>query len=125
MSFSSPCVFSSANCASSFASAIEPGPQAVAERERHVVGAHDFADLAEARVEEVLLVVREAPLRHDRSAARDDAGDALGGERDVAQQHARVHGEVVHALLALLDERVAVDLPRQVFGRPPAFSSAW
>ena len=90
--------------------------QAVAERERDVVGAHDLADLAEVRVGEVLLVMREAPLRDDRSAARDDAGEAAGGHRDVAQQHAGVDGEVVDALLRLLDERVAVDLPGQIFG---------
>ena len=34
----------------------------------------------------------------------------------VAEQHAGVDGEVVHALLGLLDERVAVDLPGQVLG---------
>jgi hypothetical protein len=62
------------------------GAQAVAERERHVVGLHDLADLLEVRVEEALLVVREAPLGHDRAAARDDAGHALGGQRDVAQR---------------------------------------
>src|SRR5712692_9195066 len=60
-------------------------------------------------------MMREAPLGHDRAAARHDAGDALGGERDVAQQHARVDGEVVHALLGLLDQRVAVDVPGQLF----------
>ena len=90
--------------------------QAVAERERHVVGAHDLADVAEVRVGEVLLVMREAPLGHDRAAARDDAGHAPGGHRDVAQQHAGVDGEVVDALLALLDERVAIDLPGEIFG---------
>ena len=89
-------------------------PQTVAQRERHVVGAHDLADLAEVGVEEVLAMMREAPLRQDRAAARDDAGDATGGHRDVAQQHAGVDGEVVHALLALLDERVAIDLPREI-----------
>src|SRR5437870_2345906 len=81
---SSPCVFNSANCGSSLASAIEPG--------------------------------RKASLRHDRSAARDDAGHAARGHRDVAQQHAGVNREVVDALLALLDERVAVDLPREILG---------
>ncbi len=68
------------------------------------------------RVEEVLLVVRETPLREDRAATGDDAGDAPGGQRDVAQQHARVHGEVVDALLGLLDQRVAVQLPGQFLG---------
>ena len=59
------------------------GAQAVAERERHVVFAHEVADLVEALVEEALLVMRQAPLGHDRAAARDDAGDAVGGERHV------------------------------------------
>ena len=59
--------------------------------------------------------MREAPLGEDRSAARHDAGQALRRHRDVAQQHAGVHGEVVDALLRLLDQRVAIDLPRQIF----------
>ncbi len=61
-------------------------------------------------------MMREAPLGHDRAAARDDAGDAVGGERHVGQPHAGVDGEVVDALLALLDERVLVDLPCQLDG---------
>src|SRR5690606_10995519 len=58
----------------------------------------------------------QAPLGHDRAAARDDAGDALGGQRYVAQQHAGMDGEVVDALLGLLDQGVAEQLPGQVFG---------
>ena len=60
--------------------------------------------------------MRQAPLRQDGPAARDDAGHPLGGERDVGQAHAGVDGEVIDALLALLDQRVAVDLPGQLFG---------
>ena len=59
------------------------GAQAVAERIGDVVGLHDLGDLVEPLVEEALLVMREAPFRHDRAAAADDAGDALGGHRDV------------------------------------------
>ena len=83
---SSPSVSSSANCARSLASRDRAGAQAVAERERHVVLAHQVADLVEALVEEALLVMREAPLRHDRAAARDDAGDAVGGQRNEGQR---------------------------------------
>ncbi|MCY1209424.1 hypothetical protein D9M72_210740 [compost metagenome] len=61
-------------------------------------------------------MVRQAPLGHDRTATRDDAGDTVGGQRHVAQQHAGVDGEVVHALLGLLDQRVAEHLPGQVLG---------
>ena len=111
---SSPRVRSSANCASSLASAIEPGPQPVAEREGDVVAGEDVAQLLEVRVEERLAVVGQAPGRHDRAAAADDAGDPVGGQRHVAQQHPGVHGHVVDALLALLDHGVAVDLPGQL-----------
>ena len=59
-------------------------------------------------------MMREAPFRDDRAAARDDAGEAAGGERDVAEQHAGVDGEVIDALFGLLDQRVTVDLPGQL-----------
>jgi hypothetical protein len=80
------------------------GAQAVAEAEGDVVRLHDLADLLEAGVEEALLVVGEAPFGHDRAAAADDAGDALGGHRDVGEAHAGVDGEIVDALLGLLDQ---------------------
>src|SRR5258708_6240765 len=41
------------------------GAQAVADAEGHVVGGHDVADVVPVGVEEVLLVMREAPLGHD------------------------------------------------------------
>src|SRR5947209_7115159 len=90
------------------------GAQTVAERERHVVFAHQVADLVETGIEEAFLVMRQAPLRHDRAAARNDAGDAVGGEVDVGQPHSGVNSEVVDALFALFDERVLVDFPIQL-----------
>ncbi len=90
--------------------------QAVAQREADVVGLHDFADFLEVGVEEILLVMRQAPLGHDRAAAADDAGHALGSQRHIAQQDAGMDGEVVHALLGLFDQGVAEQLPGQVFG---------
>ena len=39
--------------------------QAIAEREAHVVGFHDFADFFKALVQEALFVMRETPLCHD------------------------------------------------------------
>ena len=76
----------------------------------------------ELRVEEALLVMRQAPLGHDRPAAGDDAGQPLGGQRHVGQAHAGVDREVVHALLRLLDQRVAEQVPGQFLraGRRPS-----
>ena len=92
------------------------GAQAVAEAEGDVVGLHDLADVLEAGVEEALLVVGEAPFGHDRAAARHDARHPLRRHRDVGQAHSGVDGEIVDALLGLLDQGVAVDLPGQVLG---------
>ena len=79
------------------------GAQAVAEAERHIIRLHDFADFVEMRVEEVFFVVGETPFRHNRTAARYDAGEAVGRHRHIAQQYACVQGEIVHALFCLLD----------------------
>lgn len=62
------------------------GTQPVAEGEGHVVAGQDLAEFLEMGVEERLLVC-QAPGGHDRPAAGDDAGDAVHGQRDVAQQH--------------------------------------
>ena len=92
------------------------GAQAVAQRERHVILLQEFADVLEMRVEEILLVMRQAPFGQDRAAAGDDAGDALGRQRNMRQPHAGMDGEIIHALLALLDQRVAIDFPGQFLG---------
>ena len=41
------------------------GTEAVADREADVVGGHDVADVIPVGVEEILLMMREAPLCHD------------------------------------------------------------
>ena len=92
------------------------GPEAVADREADVVGGHDVADVVPVGVEKILFVMRETPFGHDAAAARDDAGHAVRGERHEAQQHAGVNGEVIHALLGLLDEGVAEEFPGKYLG---------
>jgi hypothetical protein len=66
----------------------------------------DLEHLVPVGVERVLLVVLDHPLRHDRAAARHDARDAVFHERQVLDEHARVDGEVVDALLGLVLEHV-------------------
>ena len=72
--------------------------------------AHDLADLLPAGVHEVLLVVDEHPLGEQRSAARDDADEALLDERQVLLEDTCVDGEVVDALLRLVFEGGEDDL---------------
>ena len=35
---------------------------------------------------------------------------------DIGQSHPRMDGEIIDALLGLFDQRVAIDLPGQIFG---------
>ena len=91
------------------------GPQSVADGKRNIIRGHDVADFVPVGVEEIFLVMREAPFGHDAAAARDDARHAVGRERHKTQQHAGVDGEIVHALLGLFDEGVAEQFPREVF----------
>ena len=58
----------------------------------------------------------ETPARHDRAAARDDAGDAVRGQRHIGEAHAGVDREIVDALLGLLDQRVLEHFPIQLQG---------
>ena len=57
----------------------------------------------------------EAPLGHDRAAARDDAGHPRAVCGTKRSNTAGVDGEVIHALFGLLDEGVAEDFPSEVF----------
>jgi len=92
------------------------GAEAVADGEGDVVGGHDVADVIPMGVEEAFLVMGEAPLGHDGAAAADDAGHAGGGHGDEAEEDAGVDGEVIDALLGLLNEGVAEELPGEVLG---------
>ena len=53
----------------------------------------------------------QAPLGHDGTATRHNPRDALGGQGNVAQEHASVDREVIDPLLGLLNQRIPVDLP--------------
>ena len=86
---SSPSVRSSASCAGVARVGEAARPEAVAERVGDVVLAHDRADLVEELEHRVLLAVVDHPLREQRAAARDDAGDARADQREVLAQHAR------------------------------------
>ena len=90
--------------------------QAIAQREGHIVGLHDLADVFKVRVQEVFLVMCQTPLGHNRAAATDNTGHPLGGQGHITQQHARVDGEVIHPLFGLLNQGIAEDLPGQVLG---------
>ena len=62
----------------------------------------NLADVVEAFIQKILFVMMRHPLRQDRAAAADDAGDALRNHRQILNEHAGMDGHVIHALLRLL-----------------------
>ena len=59
-------------------------------------------------------MVRGHPLGHDRAAAADDAGDALGYHGDVLDQYSGVNSKVVNTLLGLLLDDLEVEVDVEV-----------
>ena len=90
------------------------GSQAVAEGERHVVLAHDVADLVEHLVHRVVLTVDQHPLGEQRSAAGDDADQALLDVLQMLPADAGVDREVVDALLRLVFDHLEDDVVGQI-----------
>jgi len=88
--------------------------ETVSKAHRDVILREDVADLVKVRVEEVFRVMRDAPAGHDRAAAGNDAGEAVHRQRNMAEAETRVDREVVNALLRLLDQRIAVNLPGEL-----------
>ena len=93
-------IFSSANCASSLASARQPGRSPSPSEKRHVVLLEDLADVVEVRRRAgsacgcaIIHCARSAPPRLTMPVMRSAA------ERHDIAQHAGVDGHVVHALL--------------------------
>ncbi|WP_458305722.1 phosphomethylpyrimidine synthase ThiC, partial [Klebsiella aerogenes] len=74
-------------------------------------GVDYFTIHAGVLVEEVFLMMRQAPLGHDGTAARDDPGQPLRGHRHVTQQHPGVNREVVDALFGLFQQGIAEGFP--------------
>ena len=66
-------------------------------------------------VEETLAIVQQAPLAHDAATATHDAAQSAIGQVHIVATYAGMDGKVIHTLLALLYERVAIYLPREVF----------
>ena len=101
------------------------GPQPVAQGDGHVVAGHQLAKLVEPRVEEILGVMRQAPLGQDGAAAGDDARHPPRSQRDVTQEHAGVDREVIDALLGLFLEGLVETSKFKSSALPPTFSRAW
>ena len=89
-------------------------PQTIAEGDGDIVPSADVADVVEMGIEKTLLLMHGAPRRDDAASSADHAREPVERVVHVFQAYAAMDGEIVYALLTLLDERIAVDIPREV-----------
>src|SRR5690625_1380678 len=67
-------------------------------------------------VEEIFLVMGQAPFGEDRAAAGNDPGHSLSGQGDKSEQDAGVNRKIIDSLFALLEKRIAKNFPGELFG---------
>ena len=92
------------------------GTQAIPQRECHVIGFHDLADVLKVGIEETLLVMGQTPFGHDGTAPGDNTGHAPGRQRNERQADTGMDGEIIHPLFGLFNEGVAENFPGQFLG---------
>ena len=89
--------------------------QTIAKTQGNIVARYYIADIIKMLVQETLLVVYQAPFAHNTTATTNNTAQTAIGQMNIVATDAGVDSEVVNTLLALLNQCVAIYLPRQVF----------
>ena len=92
--------------------------QTISQRDSHIVLRQNIADVIKMLVQERFLVVNQAPFAHDATAPTHDTAQTLVGQMDILPADAGMNGKIIHALLALLNECIFIDFPREIFYLP-------
>ena len=59
--------------------------------------------------------MHQAPFAHDASATANDTAKAFVGQMYIVAADTRMNGKIIHSLLTLLDQCIAVKFPSKVF----------
>ena len=66
-------------------------------------------------VEKTLAIVHQTPFAHDASATAYDTAKTFVGQMHIMATDTRMNGKIIHSLLTLLDQGIAVKFPSEVF----------
>ena len=88
--------------------------QAIAQRQGYIVPGHNIADIIKVLIQKTLLIVQQAPLTHNATATTHDTAQSAISQVHVVATDASMDGKVIHTLLALFYEGIAIHLPREV-----------
>ena len=89
--------------------------QTIAKTQGNIVARYYIADIIKMLIQETLLVVYQAPFAHNTTATTNNTAQTAIGQMNIVATDAGVDSEVVNTLLALLNQCVAINLPRQIF----------
>mmetsp|Transcript_33447 Transcript_33447/g.99629 ORF Transcript_33447/g.99629 Transcript_33447/m.99629 type:complete len:676 (+) Transcript_33447:411-2438(+) len=92
------------------------GTESVTDGKGNVVLGANVENVVPVLVGEILPVMEDVPLGMDGSAAGDDARLAGDGHGHVTEEDSGMDGEVIDALLGLLDESLAEGVPVEILG---------
>ena len=90
------------------------GPQAIPDGDGNIVSRQNGTNFIPMGIKEIFLFVDHAPLRHDGTAAGNDARHAPRRMVHEPEQKGGVHRHIVHALAGLFKQGIAKNLPTQV-----------
>ena len=91
-----------------------PRTQSVSQRDGHIILCQNIANVIKVFVKETLAVMHQAPFAHDAAATAHDTAQPFLGQMHIMAAYTGMDGEVVHSLLALFNQGVAVDFPGEV-----------
>ena len=91
-----------------------PRTQSVSQRDGHIILCQNIANVIKVFVKETLAVVHQAPFAHDAATTAHDTAQPFLGQMHIMAAYTGMDGEVVHSLLALFNQGVAVDFPGEV-----------
>src|SRR5690554_495166 len=88
--------------------------QSVAQRHPYAVGRQYLTNLVEMRKEKVFCLVVGTPIGHNGPATRHNADHPLKSMGNVFAKESRMYGKIIHPLLGLFHQGIAVKRPAQV-----------
>ena len=91
------------------------GTQAVAQGNGYIVLRQYIADVVEMFVQKAFAVVHQTPFAHDASSTADNAAQTFIGKMNIMTADTCMNRKIIHALFALFNQGIAVELPREVF----------
>lgn len=92
--------------------------QTITQQQQNIISSTDFTNFTEVLIEEIFLIIREAPFHHNQTTTRDNTSQAFHSHQHIAQQYTHIDSKVIHTLLSLFQQHVTEHFPDKIFSNP-------